>query len=52
VRDHASGQRDYSAPIWTLFMFEAFLRRIDGSAPIVTPPIAASRSSARQPVPA
>jgi len=52
VRDHASGHRDYSAPIWTLFMFEAFLRRIDGSAPIVTPPIAQARSSARQAVPA
>ena len=42
--------RDYSAPIWTLFMFEAFLRRIDGSAPIVTPPIAQERPSARQAV--
>jgi asparagine synthase (glutamine-hydrolysing) len=52
VRDHLSGHRDYSSPIWTLVMFEAFLRRIDGSAAIVTPPIAASRSSARQAVPA
>ena len=51
VRDHASGHRDYSAPIWTLFMFEAFLRRIDGSAPIVTPPIAQSRSVQHQAVP-
>jgi asparagine synthase (glutamine-hydrolysing) len=50
VRDHASGHRDYSAPIWTLFMFEAFLRRIDGSAPIVTPPIVQSRSRAHQAV--
>jgi asparagine synthase (glutamine-hydrolysing) len=50
VRDHASGHRDYSAPIWTLVMFEAFLRRIDGSAPIVTPPINQSRGSARQAV--
>ena len=23
---HQSGRRDYSAPIWTLLMFEAFLR--------------------------
>jgi len=25
---HQSGRRDYSAPIWTLLMFEAFLRNI------------------------
>ena len=25
VDDHASGMRDYSAPLWTLLMFEAFL---------------------------
>ena len=25
---HQSGQRDYSAPIWTLLMFESFLRNI------------------------
>jgi len=50
VHDHVSGHRDYSAPIWTLFMFEAFLRRIDDSAPIVTPPIAQPRSTARQAV--
>jgi len=26
VDQHQSGIRDYSAPIWTLMMFEAFLR--------------------------
>jgi asparagine synthase (glutamine-hydrolysing) len=52
VRDHVSGHRDYSAPIWTLVMFEAFLRRINGNAPIVTPPIARPRSSVRHAVPA
>jgi len=26
VEHHQSGRRDYSAPIWTLLMFEAFLR--------------------------
>jgi asparagine synthase (glutamine-hydrolysing) len=26
VDAHAAGQRDYSAPLWTLLMFEAFLR--------------------------
>jgi asparagine synthase (glutamine-hydrolysing) len=24
--DHQSGRRDYSAPLWTLMMFESFLR--------------------------
>jgi len=27
VEQHQSGQRDYSAPIWMLLMFEAFLRK-------------------------
>ncbi|UTY56935.1 XrtA/PEP-CTERM system amidotransferase [Massilia sp. erpn] len=27
VEQHQSGRRDYSAPIWTLLMFEAFLRK-------------------------
>ncbi|MEZ5626983.1 MAG: asparagine synthase-related protein [Rhodocyclaceae bacterium] len=26
VADHQSGRRDYSAPLWTLMMFESFLR--------------------------
>ena len=28
---HQSGQRDYSAPLWTLLMFEAFLRHAQGA---------------------
>ncbi|NRF66510.1 amidotransferase 1, exosortase A system-associated [Aquincola sp. S2] len=28
VDDHQSGVRDYSAPLWTLLMFEAFLRNV------------------------
>jgi len=28
VRDHASGRRDYSAPIWALLMFAGFLERV------------------------
>lgn len=28
VDDHQSGARDYSAPLWTLLMFEAFLRNV------------------------
>ena len=27
VRQHQSGERDFSAPLWTLLMFEAFLRQ-------------------------
>jgi len=27
VEQHLSGRRDYSAPIWTVLMFEAFLRK-------------------------
>ena len=27
VEKHESGRRDYSAPLWTLLMFEAFLRK-------------------------
>lgn len=27
VTAHESGRRDYSAPLWTLMMFEAFLRQ-------------------------
>ena len=28
VEDHESGVRDYSSPIWTLLMFEAFLKNV------------------------
>ena len=28
VEQHQSGRRDYSAPIWTLLMFESFLHRL------------------------
>jgi len=28
VEDHESGVRDYSSPIWTLLMFDAFLRNV------------------------
>jgi asparagine synthase (glutamine-hydrolysing) len=30
VDDHQSGRRDYSAPLWTLMMFESFLRNVCG----------------------
>ncbi len=29
VRQHQSGERDFSAPLWTLLMFEAFLRQVE-----------------------
>jgi asparagine synthase (glutamine-hydrolysing) len=29
LNHHQSGRRDYSAPLWTLLMFEAFLRNLD-----------------------
>ena len=42
VDAHNAGTRDYSAPIWTLLMFEAFLRQVvDGAVAtltIVAPP--------------
>jgi len=31
VEDHQSGRRDYSAPLWTLLMFESFLRNVIGA---------------------
>ena len=31
VDQHQSGRRDHSAPIWTLLMFEAFLRNVLGT---------------------
>jgi asparagine synthase (glutamine-hydrolysing) len=32
VDSHQSGGRDYSAPLWTLLMFDAFLQREMGQA--------------------
>jgi asparagine synthase (glutamine-hydrolysing) len=31
VDAHQSGASDYSAPLWTLLMFEAFLRNVVGT---------------------
>ncbi|HPF59439.1 MAG TPA: amidotransferase 1, exosortase A system-associated [Candidatus Competibacteraceae bacterium] len=38
VEAHESGRRDYSAPIWTVLMFEAFLRQIEGGERIENQP--------------
>ena len=34
VQAHQSGARDYSAPLWTLLMFEAFLRNVVDETPL------------------
>jgi len=31
VDQHASGRRDYGAVLWSVLMFEAFLRNAEGS---------------------
>ena len=31
VDDHQSERRDYSTPLWTLLMFESFLRNVMGA---------------------
>ena len=41
VRDHQSGAKDYSAPLWTLLMFEAFLRNAGDT--VVQRPLVASQ---------
>ncbi len=33
VNQHLSGQRDFSAPLWSLLMFDAFLRQAGTAAP-------------------
>ncbi len=38
VDDHQSGLRDYSAPLWTLLMFDAFLRNVV-DAGVARPPL-------------
>jgi asparagine synthase (glutamine-hydrolysing) len=32
VEDHAAGRRDHSTPLWTLLMFDAFLRNVAGGS--------------------
>jgi asparagine synthase (glutamine-hydrolysing) len=35
IDQHSSGRRDYSSSLWTLLMFDAFLRNVvDGSAEV------------------
>ena len=42
VDAHQAGTSDYSAPLWTLLMFEAFLRNVV-DAPVLPPPPAQDR---------
>jgi asparagine synthase (glutamine-hydrolysing) len=37
VEAHQSGARDYSAPLWTLLMFEAFLRNVVDASVVAVP---------------
>jgi asparagine synthase (glutamine-hydrolysing) len=47
VADHESGLRDYSASIWTLLMFDGFLRNVlDRAEPGSSPPRARSELGA------
>jgi asparagine synthase (glutamine-hydrolysing) len=47
VDAHQSGARDYSAPLWTLLMFEAFMRHTLGdSVPAAAPAVATPRELA------
>jgi len=43
VEDHQSGRRDHSAPLWTLLMFESFLRNVMGASATDARAISASR---------
>jgi asparagine synthase (glutamine-hydrolysing) len=45
VDAHASGRRDYSGPLWSLLMFEAFLRNVGASGATISerPPLAGAR---------
>jgi asparagine synthase (glutamine-hydrolysing) len=42
VDAHAGGIRDYSAPLWTLLMFDAFLRKEALAAGVVPAPRSAA----------
>ncbi len=41
VQAHQSGARDYSAPLWTLLMFEAFLRHVVDDSGVMAAPAGA-----------
>jgi asparagine synthase (glutamine-hydrolysing) len=39
---HQTGRRDYSAPLWSLLMFEAFLRQTGTEPPKASPRVSAA----------
>ncbi len=39
VEQHQSGTRDHSAPLWSLLMFEAFIRQADVASVLQIDPI-------------
>jgi len=46
VDSHQSGSSDHSAPLWTLLMFEAFLRQVvDGGSAALSRPVRAATES-------
>ena len=45
VDTHQSGARDYSAPLWTLLMFEAFLRNVVDTAAVAAPAMQPSEAT-------
>ena len=45
VEAHLSGQRDFSAPLWALIMFDAFLRRMHADTPPPGLPVAANSAA-------
>jgi asparagine synthase (glutamine-hydrolysing) len=48
VDAHQSGARDYSSPLWTLLMFEAFLRNVvDANPASVARPVEAAEAVAQ-----
>ncbi len=50
VEQHQSGLRDYSAPLWSLLMFESFLRNVMGEEVPAKVWAAAGRQAAPEPV--
>lgn len=49
VHAHQNGSRDYSAPLWSLLMFDAFLRNVVDSTPL--PPMPPTAAMPCPPVP-
>ena len=47
VDAHQSGQRDYSAPIWTLMMFDSFLRQVVDAPDSIGLPVPAAALEGR-----